>query len=144
MQVKPLKLKIYEQPSCAATKWHLLQLRQIQLHCKFLGNLPSSRVGMLSASVCARECKLGTGCQPEQEHRASCLACFAGMGAQTLDASTKTNGSVRLMDARHTTGWLTFHLDTHGYDFGRPGETLILCDYIQINTHLCALTAPVP
>ena len=47
----------------------------------------------------------------------------AGMGQQKLDASTGTKGCVKLLQADgKPIGQLSFDLDTHGYDFTRPGE----------------------
>ncbi|KAK9917216.1 hypothetical protein WJX75_001936 [Coccomyxa subellipsoidea] len=44
-----------------------------------------------------------------------------GMGAQKLDASTGTEGCIELQRAnRQCIGALSFHLDTHGYDFDHP------------------------
>ncbi len=47
----------------------------------------------------------------------------AGMGQQKRDASTGTKGCVKLQQADgKPIGQLSFDLDTHGYDFTRPGE----------------------
>jgi hypothetical protein len=54
------------------------------------------------------------------------LGMHAGMGAQKLDASTGTKGCIELQRAnRQCIGALSFHLDTHGYDFDHPGELLL-------------------
>lgn len=45
------------------------------------------------------------------------------MGAQKLDAFTETKGYIELQRANgQRNGALSFHLDTHGYNFDRPGE----------------------
>ncbi|BDA50681.1 hypothetical protein COCOBI_16-3570 [Coccomyxa sp. Obi] len=54
------------------------------------------------------------------DHSAAAEQTLIGMGAQKLDASTGTRGSISLADCKHTIGELKYHLDTHDYDFSRP------------------------
>lgn len=55
------------------------------------------------------------------------LPAHAGMGAQKLDASTGTRGSISLADSKHDIGGLKYHLNTHDYDFRRPSEPHSFC-----------------